>query len=199
MGVDWVPFSRGDLEQVEEGRTSGTGVGEFDGVLVPSLRFHGGWEGDRWAVLGGLAVARSTSTTWVGTDYTQIHVGALRPSADLRYHLLRPTPTGAFPWVEGGLYGVIPSARNVSGAYTDEEQVTADEGSAVLRKTVGAVGVEIGPGFSWRFTPSLSVGASYHFILYRGQSLTQDTLSVSTWIWSEAAFILEARFPHSEP
>src|SRR5690606_31447825 len=52
-GVEWRPLSRADLAWVEEGRTSGAGVGELDGTVRPALQAHGGlWLGERVA-LGG--------------------------------------------------------------------------------------------------------------------------------------------------
>ena len=200
MGVEWVPLSRGDLMWVDEGNTTGTGVGEFDGVLVPALRFRGGWEGPRLALLGGLSVARSTDTLWAGSGYSQSHEGALRLALDTRYALDAGDRADPIPWVEGGLYGVIPSARVVSDTYTEEEQATAEEGASLTRKTIGGVGLRVGPGFSWFFTDAMSLGATYHLVVFRGQVLTDASLAISTRVYGEAALLLEARFPsrHAE-
>lgn len=195
MGVEWVPFSRGDLAWVQEERTTGTGMGEFDGLLVAPLRFRAGWDWGRWTLLGGLALARTTDTLWVGTNYSQTHAGALRLSADTRWTPVLPAGPGPVAWLEGGLWGDIPSARDISDTYTAEEQASADETASTVRKTLGGAGIRVGPGFTWAVRDGLSLGAAFHLNLFRGQSLTDTSLMVSTLSWSEAALLLEARFP----
>ena len=37
LGVDYVPFGRADLVWVDEEQSTGTRVGEFDGLIRPSL------------------------------------------------------------------------------------------------------------------------------------------------------------------
>jgi hypothetical protein len=193
LGVDWVPYSRGDAMWVAEDRVSGSGVGEFDGWLQPALTFHGGVQKERWAVLTSLAVARITSTTWLADGRDQTHVGAARLGAGYRRYLGLPEQDRVVGFGDLGLYGIIPSARILSDSYTEAEQVDADEGAAYTRKSIGGLGLWVGPGFGWWVHDQLMLGARYHFVLHRGQVLTEDTLSVSTALYGEAAFVLEAR------
>ena len=90
MGVEWVPYSRGDAMWVAEDRGSGTGVSELDGWLSPALTFQGGVQKDRWAMLGSLSVARLTTTTWLADGRDQTHVGALRLGLGYRRYLGLP-------------------------------------------------------------------------------------------------------------
>lgn len=193
MGVDWVPYSRGDAMWIADDRDTGTAVGELDGWLQPALNFHAGIQKDRWAVLGSLAVARLTTTTWLADGRDQVHVGAVRLGLGYRRYLGLPEHQRVSAFGEAGLYGVIPSARVLSDSYTEAEQNDADEGAAYTRKSIGAVGLWLGPGFGWWVHEQVMLGARYHLLLHRGQVLTEDTLSVSTALFGEAAFVVEVR------
>lgn len=193
MGVEWVPYSRGDAMWVADGRTSGTGVSELDGWLQPALTFHGGVQKDRWALLGSLAVARLTTTTWLADGRDQTHLGAVRLGLGYRRYLGLPEVDRVQGFGDLGMYGVIPSARVLSDSYTEAEQNDADEGAAYTRKSIGGLGLELGPGVGWWVHEQVMIGARYHLVLHRGQILTEDTLSVSTALYGEAAFVLEAR------
>jgi hypothetical protein len=193
-GVAWVPFSRGDLAWIEDDRSSGTGVGEFDGLLVPSLTFYGGATSGKNTFTGGLAIARITTTDTTADTETQNHVGALRLSADWRRSFGTPAPRKVNPWLEAGLHGIIPSARDVSDAYSDAEQSAADEGATAERQAIGGAGLELGPGFTWAFDGGLSVGARYHLVLYASWSSTETTATWTTFVYPEAALLLEAVF-----
>ncbi len=193
MGVEWVPYSRGDAMWVAEDRTSGTGVGELDGWLQPALTFHGGLQKERWALLGSLGVARLTTTTWLADGRDQTHVGAVRLGLGYRRYLGLPELDRVQGLGEVGLYGIIPSARVMSDSYTEAEQNDADEGAAYTRKSIGALGLWLGPGFGWWVHEQVMLGARYHFVLHRGQILTEDTLWISTALYGEAALLLEVR------
>ncbi len=193
LGVDWVPYSRGDAMWVAEGRGTGTGVGELDGWLQPALNFHGGLQKERWALLGSVAFARLTTTTWLGDGRDQSHVGAARLGLGYRRYLGLPELDRVQAFGDLGLYGVIPSARVISDSYTEAEQNDADEGAAYTRKSIGALGLWLGPGFGWWVHDQIMIGARYHLLLHRGQILTEDTLSVSTALFGEAAFVVDVR------
>jgi hypothetical protein len=193
LGVEWVPYSRGDAMWVDDDRDSGTGVAELDGWLQPALTFHGGVQKERWALLGSLAVARITSTTWLADGRDQDHVGAVRLGLGYRRYLGLPELDRVQGFGDVGLYGVIPSARSLSDSYTEAEQNDADEAAAYTRRAIGALGLQLGPGFGWWVHEQLMLGARYHLVLHRGQILTEDTLSISTALFGEAAFVIEAR------
>jgi hypothetical protein len=142
-------------------------------------------------LLGSLAVARLTSTTWLADGRDQTHAGALWLGLGYRRYLGPPAERPIQAFAETGLYGVIPSARQLSDSFTEAEQNDADEAAAYTRKSLGALGGWIGPGFGWWVHDQVMVGARYHVILHRGQVLTEDALSVSTALYSEAAFVLE--------
>lgn len=193
LGVEWVPFSRGDAMWVSEGHTSGTGVAALDGWLQPALRFQGGLQRERWALLGSAAVARLTTTTWLAEGRDQVHVGGLWLGVGYRRYFGLPAERPVQAFAEVGAYGVIPSARQLSDSFTEAEQADADEGAAYTRKSIGALGGWLGPGFGWWVHDQLMIGARYHLLLHRGQVLTDDALSISTALYSEAAFMVEAR------
>ncbi len=194
LGVAWVPLSRGDVLGTEDGGwTSGTGVGEFDGILRPALTFHGGLAFGADTVLCDLGVARVTTTRWLDDGYAQRHVGGLRLGGTWRHDLARSATGRAMAWGEIGVYGVVPSARDVSDAYNEAEQEDADESAAQTRKTIGALGGRIGPGFGVHLGEDVLLGARFHAMVHRGQRLQEASLTVSTAVWGEAALLFEVR------
>jgi hypothetical protein len=162
FGVDWAPLSRSDLTMVEDGRTSGLGVGEFDGLVRPSLSTYGGaWFGPRVGLMGTLGIARLQSTTWTGDVYEARHWGVVRPGVDLRVGLTRRIAARPTPWVVAGVYGDIPSARDVSNGYDDDEQAAADTAAYEDRLRLGGFGARLGVGAEIRPVPYVSLGLSF--------------------------------------
>ncbi len=189
-GLEWRPLSRSDLAWVDDQRTSGLGVGEHDGVVHPALgAFVGGWISARFALQGGLGVARLTSTTWVGTVWEQRHWGVVRPELAARLALIRPAEGWPVPWVLAGAYGDIPSARATSNGYDEVEQEEADLLATGDRARLAGLGGRLGVGVDLRLHPSFSVGASYSLGLHRSLYLGSDPTTVSTLVSSEAAIL----------
>lgn len=190
-GVEWTPLSRSDLVWVDGERTSGLLVGEFDGFVRPSLQAYGGaWLGERLGLVGTLGVARLTSTTWVGEDWTQRHWGVVRPGLDLRLSLTQRVVGKPALWLDLGGHGDIPSARVTSNAFTDEEQELADEDAWIERARLGGFGGHLGAGVDYRLKPGLMVGARYALGYHRGVLQTSETSVVSSWLSSSASLTL---------
>ena len=137
------PFSRADLVWVEENRTSGEGVSEFDGVVVPVVQpFVGAWFG-RVGWLGSLGVARISTSTYVGDTISRRQQTVVRPSTEVRYAFRTASPR---LWSAASFHVTIPSASDRSNAYTDEEQDAADVSSRNTRARLGGAGGAIGVG-----------------------------------------------------
>jgi hypothetical protein len=190
-GLEWRPLSRADLTWVAEDRTSGTGVAEFDGNVSPLLSAFGGlWLVDRVGLVGGLGVARLTSTTWSGESWRQRHWGVVRPSLDVRFAPWKRTTGRPSPWLLLGGHGDIPSARDTSNAFSDEEEAVAEEDAKVERARLGGLGGRVGVGVDLRFAPGLVVGAQYAVLWHRGVLRTSEQDSVTSWVAGEAALVL---------
>jgi hypothetical protein len=195
-GVRFTPFSRADLVWVDEERTSGTAVGEWDGIVRPSLSaFAGAWFGERFALTGGLGVARLTSTTWSGEVWRQRHWGVARPSIEARIGLGARRLRRPVPFVLLGVHGDIPSARDTSNGYTQAEQDAADENAYAERVRLGGLGGRLGAGVDFRVVDGLAVGASYAIEGHWGVLRSDDLSTVSSWIASETAFLLLFEWP----
>ena len=192
VGLAWTPLSRADLSWVADERTSGTGVGEFDGIVDPSLSAWGGvWLRERWAIVGGLGVARLTSTTWDGDVWRQRHWGVIRPSADLRWAAMKRDDAHAIvPFLDFGVHGAIPSARDTSNGYSAEEADQADADATLDRLRLGGVGGRVGAGVDWRPTPGIALGAQYVVEARFGTLRTTDTSIVSSWISSQVELLV---------
>jgi hypothetical protein len=190
-GVEWTPLSRGDLTWVDDDRTTGVAVGELDGLVRPAMTGFGGvWIGERVGLVAGLGVARLQSTSWVGDVYVARHWGVVRPSMDLRVGILKRELRRPVPWVMLGFHGDIPSSRDVSNGYSEEEQVAADETSYEDRLRLGGLGGRVGAGVDYRLVDGVAIGALYAVEAHWGVLRTSETEVVSSWVSSHASLLL---------
>ncbi|MBT3218196.1 MAG: hypothetical protein HN348_03825 [Proteobacteria bacterium] len=196
FGLEYSPFSRGDLTWVDEDRTSGALVGEFDGLVRPNLQaFVGGWVGEYVALSGTFGVARLQNVTWVEDIYRQRHWGVLRPGFDVRIAPLKRQHRVPTLWFLLGCHGDIPSARDISNGYTDEEQEASDETALGERARLGGVGARVGVGVEQKIAPTISVGALYAVEWQRSVLESDDASAVSSWLSSRAALMLTFHWP----
>ncbi|MFT4623652.1 MAG: hypothetical protein ACI8PZ_002308 [Myxococcota bacterium] len=199
VGLEWRPLSRGDLMWTGEQRTSGLSVGEFDGFVRPALGFYAGaWTGPRTALLGSLGIARLQNTTVVNDQYRQRHWGVIRPALDARFAFADVVERKPIPWILAGLYGDIPSARDVSNGYTDDEQETADELAGAERARLGGAGLRAGFGVDWRFAGGIVIGGQYAVGVHRAVFQADDTDSVTAWTVAEASLLVGFEWPGRE-
>ncbi|MCB9680029.1 MAG: hypothetical protein H6733_01030 [Alphaproteobacteria bacterium] len=195
-GLEWRPLSRQDLVFVDESRTSGTAVGEFDGTVRPVLGAFGGVWFNRYVALQlGLGVASLTTTSHTEDSYRQVSTAVVRPALDLRFGWMLPTHRYPVPWVILGGYADLPAARDVSDAYTDEEQQVADDAAAETRYRLGGVGGRVGLGADYRVLPSLLIGAQVTVGVHQATYTGGDQRFASTWITTEGSLLFTFEWP----
>ncbi len=199
LGLEWRPLSRADLTWVDEGRTSGLAVGELDGAVRPALSgFFGAWVSNRVALLGSIGVARLTSTTFTdggeGEDtYRSRHWGVIRPALDVRLAPWRHDHMVS-AWAVVGVHGDIPSARDVSNAYTEEEQEIADETAAEDRIRLGGFGGRLGIGAEVHVGKGVHVGGQYAVYWQQTVLAGSDADTLSSWVAGEASLFASIEF-----
>jgi len=199
-GVAWSPFSRADAVWVADGRNSGTGVGEFDGVVRPQLSaFAGVWLDHRFGISGSLGVARLQQTVWADEVFVQRHWAVVRPSFDFRLALLKRDRDVPIPWLLLGLHGDIPSAKETSNGFSDEEAELADENARISRAQLGGVGARLGVGADIGFGPHIRVGFNWFGEWHRTVFRSAETQTVSSWIGSQASLSLAFEWPSGGP
>ena len=194
LGVDWVPFGRADLVAVDEGRTSGTGVGEFDGLLRPALTPYGGLGFGRTTLLIGLGVALERSTTWTAGSRATQSVGGVRPTVDLQ-RAIGAGDERVQPWVGGGVYGTWPIARDVSTAYSDTEAEAASQETASTRFRIGGAGLRAGLGADVVVAEGFEIGLRAHLVGHNGWIVQEDQVRWSTLVYGEAALRVQVWWP----
>jgi hypothetical protein len=198
MAFELVPLGRGDVSWALNGPDSGTFSAETDGLIRPPLTVSGGVVGRRFAWLGGLGIIRSTTTTITaaeGGDQRSVRrVGALRPSADMRWYLHDRGPGRAIPYLTGGAYGLVPMVDNASEQWTKEEQEAWDEVSKQDRARIGGVGFQGGVGGELQWSSGLAVGGVWRAGFHRGQLVDDEAISASVLITSSAALTLSLEF-----
>ena len=82
LGLDLVPISRGDLVWLEEEQTSGTLVGEFDGIIQPSLSAYGGLQKENHAWIFGVGLAHLGSLEWTADGRRAYAQSAIKLGVD---------------------------------------------------------------------------------------------------------------------
>jgi len=192
FGVDYMPMGRADLVWTQSDQPTGTFVGEFDGLLNPPLTAYGGLQREQYTWLLGLTAARTSTTNWTAESRRRVTVTGIRPTLDVQRYLL--DKEGPTFWVGGGLYGVLPIARDVNEAYGEEEQEAAREGSRELMARVGGVGARVGCGAEVAISEQLTLGLRTHIWGFRGQRFTEDALLISTLISADAGVRLQIAF-----
>lgn len=199
FGVEFRPLARQDLVWVDEARTSGTSVGELDGTVRPNLgAFAGVWLKRRVALVGTLGVAQLSTVTRTEDSYHINHVGVVRPGIDVRWAMFPIEDRKPVPWLMLGAYGDIPAARDLSDAYTAEEQEAADLASTTERARLGGIGGRAGLGVDYRVLPGLAIGASFALGLHRAVYEAQDASTASSWITTDAGLLLTFEWPGPE-
>ncbi len=194
LGVDHVPMGRADLVWVDEDRTSGTGLGEFDGLVRPPLTVYGGLSAGRHTLLVGLGLALERTTTWTASSRRTVSAGGVRPSIDYQ-RALRDRLDRVRPWVGAGLYGTVPFAADRSTAYSEEESDDAGEGAAATRRRIGGAGGRVGLGADATLIEGVDLGFRLHLVAHNGWSATEDEFAWSTLAYGEAGLRLQVRWP----
>jgi hypothetical protein len=198
VGLEWRPLSRQDLVWVEEGRTSGVAVGEFDGAVRPVFSaFGGAWFNRHVGLSIGLGLAQLSSTTRTDDIYRQRQWGVVRPSLDLRFGWLERRLRYPIPWFLVGFHGDIPTARDVSNGYTAEEQEAADISAETERFRLGGAGGRVGAGVDYMLLPGLSLGAVFSVGLHASTFVGPDEGFTTLWVSTDAALLLTFEWPES--
>jgi hypothetical protein len=192
LGVEWRPLSRGDLQWVEEGNSSGLAVGGLDGFVRPQLMAYGGaWFSEHVGAHLSVGTARRQTTSWVGDVWVQRHWGVFRPAFDVRVSLLPRTDPRPNPWVFLGAHLDLPSARDTSNGYTDEEALDARRTATLDRLRLGAIGGRVGIGADLALVRGLRLGLQTALDWQRSLFLTQDPSVSVSWVAAEAALLVE--------
>lgn len=184
----YVPLSRADLAWVADQRTTGTGVGEFDGFVDPALTaLAGAWAGDHLGVMGSLGLARLTTTQWTGASWRQRHWGVLRPAVEARWAFGERGVGRPSAWASVGLHGDVPSARDTSNSYTPSEQQSADTAAYAERLRLGGFGGRAGFGVDWRLAGGLVIGADFGVEGHWGVLRSSESSTISSWLVTQPA------------
>jgi hypothetical protein len=190
FGLEVHPLSRSDLSWEADNRVTGLAVGEFDGVVRPSVgAFFGDWLTRRIALQGSIGLARLQNTTWVGDVWEQTHWGVIRPELDARFALALPREHVPQPWILAGLYADIPSVRQSSNGFDEDEQALADEGATADFARLAGLGGRLGFGVDLRILPAFSLGALADVGIHRGLFVGDDPNVVSSWVSGEASLL----------
>ena len=137
---------------VDEGRQSGTGAAETDGNLRAPLRLSGGPTFGRHAVLLSFSTWRETTTTWGSNpeDGSDLTTGC----GAVRFGLPQTTDGGAaslanstpLPYIDVGVYGVIPTVDYRSETWSATEQRSWDGIAEDDKTRIGGWGLSAGGG-----------------------------------------------------
>jgi len=189
VGMDWTPLSRADLTWLEDGRSSETGVGEFDGLTRPALAPFAGVRMEHWDFLGSIGLA-TMRTAQSDDDGTRIQsVGGLRLGVDTQCH---PGETEQVDlWVGLGAYGLIPIARDTADFYSEADAADAEFDSAQARARIGGFGARLGAGVMVPVGETVQVGGGAHLVWHGQVSFTETGQTLSSLLWIQPALRVE--------
>ena len=170
LGLNWSPVpSTEDLQ-------SGLSVGEFDGLLQPSLTPSAGWTHDNhtillhinWAVLSSASDETRARTT----------LGNLRLGVDYRH--LYPDLSPSFRAFSSlGLYQLIPLLQDSNPAYSDSEQALSESLLSEKRALLSGTGFRLGFGAEVEVLDKIHLGANHHFVLHMNFQKLQESLQTN--------------------
>lgn len=196
LGGAFIPTGIGAIAWADADQLSGTLAGEYDGVLRPPLTAYAGWYDAHDAILVDFAMVRFSTATWSDTPSAE-SLGATRLGLDYRRYLPAADagPGKVDMYGDVGLYGILPSAKDTSEAYTEEDQASADEASGELRARIGGVGGRLGIGAGYRLgePASVTIGVRGAVAVHRAQATLETGYQVSVIVAPEAALTLEFR------
>jgi hypothetical protein len=196
FGAEWRPLSRGDLTWVLDGATTGLVVGGLDGFVRPQVVPYGGaWLGRRVGVHGSIGMARLQTTTETDGVVSQRHWGVVELASDVRFALLERTDPRPNPWLFLGGHVDLPSARDTSDGYTEDEQELADEGATADRRQLGGFGARLGVGADLGVLPYLRLGLSWCAVWHRGSFPGADPTDATSFVSAEGALLLQLEWP----
>lgn len=196
LGVAWRPLSRQDLVFVDEGRTSGVAVGEFDGSVKPNFDgFVGLWFSRHVSLQVGIGVAQVVQTSVADEVASQKSWAVVRPSLDLRLGWMEPTMKWPVPWFSVGAFGDVPVVTDTSTGYTAEEQSAADEAATNAAYRLGGVGGRVGVGVDQRVLPGVLLGIHLNLGIVRSAYQGADATFTSLWLATEGAIQLTFEWP----
>ena len=89
----------------------------------------------------------------------------------------------------------LPSSRDVSNGYTEDEQLAADEAATEDRIRLGAWGGRAGAGVDLGVLPYLRLGGQWTLGWQRSLWKSGDPGTVTSFVSAEAAFLLEFQWP----
>ncbi len=189
LAVDYVPFSRADLVWIGEDWTSGTGVGEFDGLLKSPLTPWVGIRKEAWTGLATVGAARIATITNSDTERQ------LYARSGLRVGLAAQRELGewntARPWLGVGASVTIPFARDQADSYSNVESAEAEINDSADRARIGGLGARAGGGVDLPILTGAHLGIHTHLVTHAAASFTETSTQYSLLTWMETALRLE--------
>jgi len=187
LGAEYVPPGMGEMAWVADGQLSGTQVAERDGLLVPPLRTEGGWVFGRTGLLGGMSVAR-VSTSVQDADSTAVESrSALRPALSVRRWLMDPVSATPLFFLTSGIHLVVPFVSQASDGVSSEEESALDEAAQEDEDRIGGWGGQVGMGAEYRFENGISFGMKSSVVIHRSQQSNAQTRTVSVLVRPQTA------------
>lgn len=194
-GLDFAPTStRADLLWVEDDQSTGTMLGELDGLVRPPLTPYGGFIAGDWAFLFNASFGRTRQIDWTPEARRSRAATAIRLGADAQRYLAPRELGKPTLWVGGGLYGTIPQASDESTAYTEDEIEAANEADRATRARIGGIGGRAGFGAELLLREGLTLGLRAQITCWQGWSIDEGAYARSSLWAPETALRLQLEF-----
>lgn len=175
VGLSWQPsFS---TEAVE----SGLAVGEFDGLLKPTLSPFAGWRwGAHQVTLTGGVAAFSTRT-----EQSYSLLGNLRLGVDYKKDVL-VNSGGIRLWFGAGLFQLIPLLRDENDTYSETESDLAEIQTSQLKAQLSGTGIRAGFGVDIPIRADTWLGFHHHFVDHLNFKSSEESREVNAFVRGES-------------
>ena len=189
FGLDWrLPLPAEELNSTYV-------VGEYDGVLRPTLTPYGGWAWGKHELLTqfGIALFNNQETARVS------RVGNLRIGLDYRLNqlekaLFSKNDASVSLWGSIGLFQNIPLLKDDSADYSDSEKAAAEQRVSEMKALLSGTGIRVGLGVNVPIQDDLFLGFHHYLVDYMNiQNVGESTL-ISTFLHGETGFHIHVAF-----
>lgn len=183
VGVTWQPSVSSDVLE------SGLGVGEFDGLLKPTLSPYGGWRwGVHQATLTGSIAAFSTRT-----EQSHSVLGNLRLGVDYQKDLIANVD-GIRLWAGAGVFQLIPILRDENDTYSETEADLSEIQTSQLKAQLSGTGIRAGFGVDIPIRTHVWLGFRHHFVDHLNFKSSEESREVNAFIRGESAIHVQVDF-----
>jgi hypothetical protein len=183
FGLEWQSSSK------EEVLDSTLVVGEFDGLLRPSMRPYAGWRMGAHQIISSLGIALFSIRHPEG----RTRLGNLRVGMDYRFSVLEQE-SGPRLWLGLGAYQLFPLLTDENTSYTEAETTASETLLSEKKAQLAGTGLRAGLGVDIPVAQHLHLGFHHHFVDHLNFRSVDDSSLTNALIYGETGIHGQVEF-----